>query len=295
MSPIVTSPDGTNWTPRFSGTRYALRDVAYGHGLYVAVGAVGTILTSPDGVSWNLLPSPTVLNLNALTFGNDKFLIVGDHFVSTMHGTNETNAVILSSTNGLDWSSATIAGVDPDPKNLRGVTAGPGLFVITGNDGTILISTNGQDWSGRPSYLGPYKTNLRGGAFGNGTWVVVGNFGITLSSEIAVSWIWRSPGTYQNLHSVVYALGTFFAVGDGGAILQSRPLIGLNGRERNAGDGFELTMVGESMHPYRLQASSNLTTWVDLLIYTNREPATVFLDSAATNPPHRFYRVTTPQ
>jgi hypothetical protein len=294
LSPIVTSPDGANWTTRDSGTRFALTDVAYGHGLYVAVGEVGTILTSPDGVTWSLTPSPTFLNLNALTFGNDKFLSVGDHFVNTVRGVKETNAVILSSTNGLDWLSASIAGVDPDPKNLRGVAACPVLFVIVGNDGTILTSTNTQNWSGHPYCFGPTNTNLRGVAYENGTYVLVGNHGLILSSEDTLSWTWRADGSTQNLHSVVYALGTFFAVGNGGTILQSRPLIGLSGRPRTESGGFELSIVGESMHPYRLQASTNLTTWFDLLTCTNLEPTTVFLDQAATNLPRRFYRVTTP-
>ena len=76
--------------------------------------------------------------------------------------------------------------------------------------------------------------------------------------------------------------------------MQSDPLIRLSGRQRSDPDGFELTLVGESMHPYRLQGSANLATWVDLLTYTNVDPATVFLDPASTNFSKRFYWATTP-
>ena len=44
---IVTSPDGTTWTVRTSNTNANLNGVVGGNGLFVAVGASGTILTSP--------------------------------------------------------------------------------------------------------------------------------------------------------------------------------------------------------------------------------------------------------
>jgi len=294
ISPIVTSPDGINWTPRNSGTRFPLRDVAYGHGRYVAVGGAGTILTSPEGIAWTLLAPVTALDLNGLAFGNGKFVSVADHFVQG----GETNAITLLSTNGLDWSLAVLPETDVgNPKNLRGVTPGPGLFVAAGNDGTIVRSTNGQSWSGHANWLGlgnATDSNLRGADYGDGTYVVVGNTGTTLSSEDALSWKWRLPATTQNLHSVVYALGTFLAVGNQGTIVQSGPPISLNGRQRNDPRGFELTVLGESQHPYRLQSSTNLMNWMDLFTYTNFEPSLLFLDLAATNSPRLFYRVTTP-
>jgi hypothetical protein len=43
---ILTSPDGVDWTQRISGG-YRLNGVAYGNGLFLAVGDDGAILTSP--------------------------------------------------------------------------------------------------------------------------------------------------------------------------------------------------------------------------------------------------------
>src|SRR5690606_7860488 len=43
---IRTSTNGTSWTQRSSGTSNDLYGVAYGNGLWVAVGIGGTILTS---------------------------------------------------------------------------------------------------------------------------------------------------------------------------------------------------------------------------------------------------------
>ena len=56
---ILTSPDGTSWTERTSGTSNKLYGVTYGNGLFVTVGYSGTILTSPDGNSWTERTSGT--------------------------------------------------------------------------------------------------------------------------------------------------------------------------------------------------------------------------------------------
>jgi hypothetical protein len=50
---IQSSPVGTIWTSRTSGTSLALDGATYGNGLFVAVGQLGTVLTSPDGVNWS--------------------------------------------------------------------------------------------------------------------------------------------------------------------------------------------------------------------------------------------------
>src|SRR5688572_3023097 len=57
---IIPSSDGITWTPRFSPTANDLNGVAYGKGLFVAVGdnlpPNGTLLTSPDGLTWTRRP-----------------------------------------------------------------------------------------------------------------------------------------------------------------------------------------------------------------------------------------------
>jgi photosystem II stability/assembly factor-like uncharacterized protein len=51
--------------------------VTYGNGLFVAVGARGTILTSSDGANWTKQTSPTDDLLIAVTYGNGIFVAVG--------------------------------------------------------------------------------------------------------------------------------------------------------------------------------------------------------------------------
>ena len=51
---ILTSPDGTSWTSRTSGTTEDLYGVTYANSTFVVVGTSGTILTSSDGTTWDL-------------------------------------------------------------------------------------------------------------------------------------------------------------------------------------------------------------------------------------------------
>jgi hypothetical protein len=73
---ILTSPDGTNWSVLTSvnfpesASVFMLREVTYGHGLFVAVGNSGEILTSSDGTTWVSRSSGTSEALYGVTCKN---------------------------------------------------------------------------------------------------------------------------------------------------------------------------------------------------------------------------------
>jgi hypothetical protein len=60
-----------------------------------------------------------------------------------------------------------------------------------------------------------------------------------------------------------------------------------------SGSGFNLNTIFDSTNEYRVQASTNLTSWVNL-ITNNSGGAQSFTDIDATNLSHRFYRTATP-
>jgi len=73
------SEAGATWTLRVPGFN-DLNSVAYGNGLFVAVGGSrdsSTILTSRDGVTWTQRVSGTSRDLNGVTYGNGLFVAVG--------------------------------------------------------------------------------------------------------------------------------------------------------------------------------------------------------------------------
>jgi hypothetical protein len=134
---IRTSPQGTAWSGRFSGTSQALLGVTHGLGQFVAVGAGGTILTSPDASSWSGQDSGTIASLRGVTWGNGVFVAVGD------------GGTVRVSTNAVDWHAVDL-GIVAD---LLGCLALRGQLLISssgaGPDGfpVLFSSRDGWNWN----------------------------------------------------------------------------------------------------------------------------------------------------
>ncbi len=62
---------------------------------------------------------------------------------------------------------------------------------------------------------------------------------------------------------------------------------GLNGLNDQ---GFRLTLTGEFGGHYRIDGSTNLVEWTELVVLTNTYGTTQFVDESATNMPQRFYK-----
>lgn len=100
----MTSSDGVNWVVRRSPTTDTLYDVAYGNGLFVAVGGlikdwfasslmnVGTIITSRDGISWSSCLTGFSNGLRKTVYGGGQFVAMGDE------------GTVLTSADGVNWS-----------------------------------------------------------------------------------------------------------------------------------------------------------------------------------------------
>jgi hypothetical protein len=72
----VTSSDGTNWVGRVS-TNGPLGSVVYANGQFVALSNGGNIVTSADGITWIQHPSGTQQGLTSIAYGNGLFVAVG--------------------------------------------------------------------------------------------------------------------------------------------------------------------------------------------------------------------------
>ncbi|MEK5479671.1 hypothetical protein NYE70_22485 [Paenibacillus sp. FSL R5-0407] len=73
-----------------------LFDVAYGNGVYVAVGGDGAIVRSEDSEKWYIVSSGVTNRILSVTFGNGMFVAVGDQ------------NLLLTSTDGVKWSKQTL-------------------------------------------------------------------------------------------------------------------------------------------------------------------------------------------
>jgi|GEM_PF-2038184 len=173
VAEIARSTDGRSWTdhtiqvPAWSRapgpSGQALRGVAVGPALFVAVGDAGAILTSVDGANWT--EQEIGITLHAVTFGNGEFVAVG----ATGH--------IFTSADGVSWHEQ-ISGT---AEELAAINYGAGQFVAVGGAGTILSSPDSLTWTNRNSGT---TNRLAGIAFGNDTFVLVGEGGVIIESGL---------------------------------------------------------------------------------------------------------------
>ncbi len=221
-----------------------LESVAYGNGLFVAVGnpqvsSSCPIYTSPDGIVWTqqTLPAKTLETLErffGVTYGNGLFVAVG----ASRTGADDLVLVptIFTSPDGATWTQRTAPVEAGLLSRLYGVTHGNGTFVAVGHyftDDTmatsspvVLTSPDGVTWTRRTPPGG--NRALAGAGYGNGTFVAVGydrsiklwepDVPVLLTSPDGETWTQQTVppqigGVLNGLSSVTYGNGLFVAAG----------------------------------------------------------------------------------
>ena len=176
---ILSSSNGTSWNTQSSGINNTLNSIIYCEflELFIAVGNNGKIITSNNGIDWNLQSSGASTDWNCITYSKTLglFVVVGGYRITTSSdginwtvqttsynnytfksvGYSEslkkffivgTDSIILTSSNGFDWS-----GFLYDITTTLNVVLceeSTGIILIIGTD-IILISYNGVDWENR--------------------------------------------------------------------------------------------------------------------------------------------------
>ena len=185
--------------------------VAFGNGIFVAVGANGCIQTSADGIAWARIDAGTRAMLSGITFGQGKFIAVGNQ--------GAPDLVIMSSPDGTNWTQRLA-----DAKGgLSRVAFGNGRFVAVGT--RSFNSVDGEVWSETHLDAG---TSLKDVVFGSGKFVAVGYifiFGATytnliMTSTNGVNWISQNPDT-SLCSGVTFGHGSFVTVCEFGVFLTS--------------------------------------------------------------------------
>lgn len=210
----VVTTDGAEWmvVNPGDGLLKGAYDVAYGDGVFVAVGEVfdpvsglgAVVATSRDGVNWSPVDRRPPGGLRAITYGDGRFVVAGTNLVAT-------------SRDGIGWER----GAFEAPRQLFGIGYGDGLFVITGGISSIFFSSDGIEWTSAVSNA-PRPTFLRGVAHGSGVFVAVGdrysaaekrNQSSIITSPDGINWTLAYSGEAQSLSDVTYGNGTFVVVG----------------------------------------------------------------------------------
>lgn len=203
---ILTSTDGLSWTVRSGASDLSLRSIARGNGIYVAAGNAGLLFNSSNAVAWTAVPRPVTNHVRGVTFGAGRFIAVGEH--------DATGALVLVSTNGVQWTRLAPAG-----SNLFDVTYAQGRFVAVG-DGNILVSFDGLSWT--PSAR-EAAGRLNRVAWGGGSFIAVGQNATIVTSPDGLDWKLRWD-TGDDLQGIAYGNGIYVAAGRSGCVLTATNL-----------------------------------------------------------------------
>jgi len=188
------------WTERTAPELDTLISVAYGNGLFVAVGT-NVIMTSPDGITWTVQTEPNLEYWTSVVYANGIFVAVGQ------------NSTVTTSPDGINWTERTA------PNGFwRSVAYGNGMFAAGGDSGAFMTSPDGITWTTKSIYGDWYSI-----AYGNGLFVApsADGDGHVLTSPDGITWTSRSTvGTYE-WESVTYAAGVFVSVSYEGHVMTS--------------------------------------------------------------------------
>jgi len=162
-----TSPDGITWTARtvVSAPASGWKRMAYGAGLYVAVGVTNTqgqrsglVMTSPDGITWTSRTS-AITSINIAGTGPKSIIYADGMFVAiAAHPQSPANCVMVS-TDGINWllrPGAASPGAGAWTDICWGQAFGAGAFVSI----CATQLTTGAIWAS-------YKSNLISSGYGD--------------------------------------------------------------------------------------------------------------------------------
>jgi hypothetical protein len=256
---IYTSTDAITWTPR-QPTNFASMshsDIAFGAGLYVAVGYQYTI-SSPDLVTWTARTNAQTAGWTGVAFG-------AGVFVSVQGFTNTATTTVGYSTNGTTWSAQTI----PSGRYQRVIFA-DSKFVAIGY-GVCATSPDGITWTARTvpnfnwvdlDYSSP-----------NGFVAVASTVNstsptVTITSPDGITWTSTSVNLGAKCTNVVYGTGFGFVTIDANtAFAMSSPdgLTWTRASTISAGYNYIATnaagTVAVGVNVSNIQYSTNLATW----------------------------------
>lgn len=217
---ILTSPDGAGWNSRVSGSMETLESITYGEGLFVVVGSYRTILTSPDGTLWTDRSVEAVHSLYGVAYGNGMF--------GAVNGELHPNRGIVTSADGVTWT----IGNKMFFGRMRDIAYGNGLFMLVGLDGERMTSADLSSYSDRGD---PTREDYHAVTFCRSSFLVVGTNGTAFTSSAGLESGARSQNytnaSSEHLYGAGYGNGQFIAVGDNGVAMSS-----VDGKNWTAGD-----------------------------------------------------------
>lgn len=143
---LATSNDGINWTTRTLPDTLSLSSIAYGNGVFFAIGYTGGTenysTMSTDGINWSSTNLPDDMIIYDIAYGNNKFIVTG------------FDSFFISEDDGDTWTEISI----PYSSTWK-ITFGQGIFLAS-TGSRILISDDGITWTLYNTIQGNYEFPL---------------------------------------------------------------------------------------------------------------------------------------
>ena len=195
-----------------------LLSVAFGKGVFVAVGWDGSILYSKNAVEWNKSGNSYAKSLNSVVFGTD-FVIVGNE------------GTILFSSDGISWNT-----IKPDTIfSFSEVTYRNGTYAAFGKSASdpMFFSCDGKQWNKKYNYwtdksldtihwrsspLPSAALQHTPVAFGNGIYVGVGCWAEYSISTDGFRWTKHEYKGFHCPYAITFGNGIFVAAGSDGEL-----------------------------------------------------------------------------
>ena len=205
-SNIETSSDGLNWSPAQIELPEPLNAVAWGEGLFAAIGQ-NYVLTSADGQTWDTHPLPLALPPNSgLFFSGGVWLIPAP------------SGPVLWSGNGFEWMPYPVSGNPPSQRQWSVAAHSRDGFAIGALTGTVATSRDGQFWEEQtihPDFQVLGLETIEGAIWASGTLTGTSNGVVFRQRESD----WQPVFTTgQPLRDIVQFGGKVFVAGEDGKL-----------------------------------------------------------------------------
>lgn len=194
----ATSPDGVTWTSRTMASG-SWRDLAWNGSVFCAVGDGTACATSPDGVTWTAQTMPASANWVAIAWNGSVFCAIA--------GRNSSSTVAATSPDGVTWTSQTVPN-----EQWQDIAWNGTVFCAvnnTANVGSAATSPDGATWTSQT----PTTTSLRAIAW-NGTVFAAVQSGASAAetSSDGATWTTRTLPSSQTWISVSWDGTNFLAL-----------------------------------------------------------------------------------
>lgn len=207
-SVIFSADDGATWSGVKSGLTESLNKVAYGNGVFIAVGNNGFISRSNSIDKWSASNIGYTGNLTGISY--TKSSNVGIWVVTT-----DNNKVFYSYNNGATWNSTDLGtGVI-----LNNIKYAKNEFYAVGSNGNIWHSVDGSAWVQSVIYsdskqISKYSGNITSITYGNNLFLGTTSDGKLISSNDGQVWVLLGALSLKSLNNIYYNNNTFVVVGD---------------------------------------------------------------------------------